>query len=144
MRKLELSDPSALKAILKHENRRNAEARFLHRLHCATLVGQGFSCYQVATWFGESPRTIERWTHNVEEFGVDGLKNDRRIRHTSKVHKEHFSQIIQDLKKDPRTLGYDKKAWCGRVLQAYLRHQFDIELGLRQCQRILKQLQSDV
>jgi transposase len=143
MHKLEVTEFSTLKATLKLEIRRNVEARFLHRLHCATLVGQGFSCYQVATWFGESPRTIERWIHIVDEFGVEGLKNERKIRRASKVPREHYSQIIKDLKKDPRSLGYDKKAWCGRILQTHLRHQFDVDLGVRQCQRILKQLLSD-
>jgi transposase len=144
MHKLELSKPSTLKSTLKIENRRNAEARFLHRLHCATLVGQGISCYQVAAWFGENPRTIERWIHIAEEYGIEGLKKERRIRCTAKIDTEHYSLIIKDLKKDPRTLGYDKKAWCGRILQTYLHHQFDIDLSVRQCQRILKQLQSGI
>jgi transposase len=143
MRKLELSDPSTLKAILKHENKRNAETRFLHRLHCATLVGQGFSCYQVAAWFGENPRTIERWIHVAEEAGIEALKNKQGIKRTSKLKNEQYSQIIKDIQKDPRTLGYDKKVWTGRLLQTHVHHRFDIELGVRQCQRILKQLQSN-
>jgi transposase len=144
MQKLELSNPSALKAVLKQENTRSAETRFLHRLHCALLVGHGFSCYQVAELCGENPRTIERWIHVVQEYGVYALKNDRRRCRASKVDPDDYMRINEDLKQDPRVLGYDEKYWCGRTLQLHLQHRFDIDLSVRQCQRMLKNLRNSI
>ncbi len=142
MHKLELTEPETLKTILKSESRRNAETRFLHQLHCATLVGQGISCYQIAEWFDESPRTIERWIHILQENGIEALKYKPNKRHATKFSLDNNSLIFKDIKEDPRTLGYDKQEWSGRLLQRHLRIRFRIYLGIRQCQRILKQTKS--
>ena len=39
--------------LLNQTSTNTSENRFLHRLHCIVLVGQGCSYPQVSEWFGE-------------------------------------------------------------------------------------------
>ncbi len=44
------------------------------------------------------------------------------------------------LRRSPDDVGLSVGIWEGKTLSAYLQHQFEIDLGVRQCQRIFRQL----
>ena len=121
-----------------------SENRFLHRLHCIILIGQGCNYSQVADWFGEHPRTIERWVQRLREFGLDGLKDDQKAGRPTKIDDEHKQVLSNDIVKQPSELGYQTNQWNGQVLKVHLKNKYGIDLGLRQCQRLLGQLKRKV
>ena len=88
MRKLDVLKSDELRRRLRAEIARSSQARLLHRLHCVLLIAEGFSCYRVAAWFGEDPKTLERWVHLWNEFGAQRLHDrphvGRRARLTAK------------------------------------------------------------
>lgn len=141
MRKLEITDTTALQSVIKEEVTHNHKLRFLHRLHCVFLLGRGFSCYQVAEWFDEHPRTVERWAHYFQKFGIEGLRDEQKTGRPTKLRDDQLKQLQNDILKAPCELGYHQNAWDGKLLQTYLERSHDVELSVRQCQRILHQLQ---
>lgn len=74
MRKLQITDPEVMSLAIRQEIGRSEDSRYDHRLHGVLLVSQGASCYQVAEWFGENPRTVERWVKRFETRGFAGLR----------------------------------------------------------------------
>jgi len=144
MRKLEVSNKAALLSVCKEEATRNRESRFLHRVHCVLLVAQDFSCYQVAEWFEEHPCTVQRWVHYFHEYGFEGLRDELKTGRPRKIHGGQLKQLQGDLSAAPFELGYDQHEWNGKLLKTHLEHRYDIELSVRQCQRLLKQLRHNV
>lgn len=139
MKKLEVSNADALRSELKDMCCQTPDSRVLHRMHCILLVGHGASCYQVGALFRENPRTIERWVHQYNEYGVEGLRDDRTGR-PAKVRDDQLKQLKADIRKSPRQIGYRQPDWDGRLLRFHLEHRHGVELSLRQCQRLLHQL----
>jgi len=117
-----------------------SEIRFQHRLHCVTLVEQGCSYSQVSEWFGEHPRTIERWVQNAHEFGVEGLKDEQKLGRPTKVRDDQKRALKTDIAKLPTEFGYKVSAWNGQLLMRHLKNNYGVDLGLRQCQRLLNKL----
>lgn len=141
MRKLEISDTTTLQSVIKEEVFHSHESRFLHRLHCILLLGHGFSCYQLAQWFDEHPRTVERWAHNFLNFGIEGLRDEKKTGRPSKVRDDQFKQLRSEILKDPCAFGYSQNTWDGKLMKIHLLHNHDVNLSVRQCQRLLHQLQ---
>jgi len=61
MRRLEIRDADLMRIAVQEEIHRSEESRYDHRLHGVLLCCSGLSCYQVADYFGQSPRTVQQW-----------------------------------------------------------------------------------
>jgi transposase len=142
MRRLEISGKEALLALLKASVHESDEAAFLHRMHCLVLIAEGFGCYEVARWFGNSPRTLERWIHSYERFGCEGLKEDKKPGPLGRLDFDQIQALRRDIESAPRRFGYSAAAWNGHLLTDHIRRIYGVELGSRQCQRLLAQLRS--
>ena len=140
MRKLEITDLDTLLAAVKEESGRSHDSRLLHRLHCVQLVGRGCSCYQVAEWFGEHPRSVERWVGYFKTFGIEGLRDEQKTGRPTKVRDDQLLQLTDDIMNNPSIFGYGQESWNGSLLSNHLALCYGIELGVRQCQRLLQQL----
>ena len=139
MQKLPAANIAYLRSKLKNATNKNFEQRYTHRLHCVLLVAQGCSCNQVAHWFGGHPRTIERWMQQMQDFGIEGLKDENKIGRPTKFSDDQYVLIRRDVLKNPADFGYASDTWNGKLLQMYLAQQFSINLSVRQCQRLLQQ-----
>ena len=127
--------------MLKEEVLRSQHSRYLHRLHCVLLVGEGHSCYDLARWFDESPRTVERWVNKFNKSGVEGLKEQPKHGRSSKLAGGQLDALQRDIGKHPNTFGYDQTLWNGKLLAFHLEECYEVSLSIRQCLRILKRLQ---
>jgi len=114
--------------------------RCIHRLHCVLLVGEGCSCPEVARWFGEDPRSIERWVHDYESEGISGLLDLPRRGRPPRLSSEQMDDLQRVLHRDPAVAGEDGRRWTGKVLQRYVERRLAVEMSVRQCQRLLVQL----
>jgi transposase len=137
VRKLRLSNSAPLRDLIRARIVRSREQRFLHRLHCVLLVSEGRSCYEIARWFGEDPRTIERWVHALELHGIDGLRSHRSAGRPARLSAQRLEQLKRDLTQPPFAAGYGEKKWCGALLARHLQEHYGIRLSVRQCQRLL-------
>ena len=140
MRKLRSSHIEDLRALIGASVKRSGDLRFLHRLHCVLLASEGPGCYVVARWFGEDPRTIERWLNAFERHGPDGLKDRPHGGRPSRLATHGGPALEQEIAAAPRASGYDQARWNGALLAQHLEARHGIRLSARQCQRILRQL----
>jgi transposase len=140
VRKLRLSSAKWVRELLQASVSASCEQRFLHRLHCVLLIGEGRSCYEVARWFGEDPRTIERWVHALDLHGIEGLREHHAGGRPAKLAGEQVQRLALDLQKPPHVSGYRKREWSGKLLMQHLEGCYRVKLSARQCQRMLRRL----
>ena len=139
MKRLTISDPQSAILSLQDEIRRTEESRYDHRLHAVLLVAQGMSGHQVAQLLGDSPRTVAYWVTRFEERGFSGLMDEARPGRTSRLSPSQLQALEGVLRNPPGAVGLAGQ-WDGKTLSQYLQRQWDISLGVRQCQRLFRQL----
>ena len=140
MRKLEVSDAEVMGIAIRQEIERNEEARYDHRLHGLLLVAKGMSARQAALWLDESERTVQRWVNRFEQIGFAGLHEGERPGRPRRLSTEQWQGVEDDLRRSPRDFGFEQTLWDGIVLTEHLRRRYRIELGVRQCQRLFRQM----
>jgi transposase len=126
--------------ILQDEIRRSAEARYDHRLHGLLLVAQGMSGHEVARLLGDSPRTVAYWVSRFEEEGLAGLVDAERSGRPRRLSENQIQIIDAALRQQPADFGLSGNLWDGKTLAALVQRQWGITLGVRQCQRLFRQL----
>lgn len=140
MRKLEISNVEIMRLAIQQEITRSEESRYDHRLHGVLLVSHGINCYQAAAWLGQNPRTVERWVQRFETRGFAGLQEKERPGRPGRLNESQWETVGQDLRRNPRELGYTQNLWDGKLLAHHLTRAYGTHLGVRQCQRIFRQL----
>ncbi|MEW6602726.1 MAG: IS630 family transposase [Nitrospirota bacterium] len=140
MKPLIISDSETMVLALQDEIRRSQEARYDHRLHAVLLVAQGVTCPEVAKLLGDSPRTVQYWIRRFEEEGLAGLADADRPGRPSKLNSEQLEIIDQALRKSPMDEGFSTNIWDGKTLSVFIKERFSIDLGVRQSQRLFRQL----
>jgi len=140
MRKLEIEDAEIMKIAIQQEIVRSEESRYDHRLHGVLLVCQGFSCYEVATMFGHTSKTIEIWVNDFNEKGFAGLQEEPRYGRPPSIDEAIIKNLNSDLRNNPRNFGYSQNLWDGKLLSYHLEKAYGVKLGVRQCQRLFNKL----
>ena len=140
MKASKITDKENVIFILQDEIRRTDEARYDHRLHAILLVAQGMSSRKAAQYLGDSPRTVAYWVQRFEAEGLAGLADADRPGRSRKLNQEQIDQIEIALRNTPMDYGLSLNLWDGKTLSAYIQEEFGIQLSVRQCQRIFRQL----
>ena len=140
MKASKITDRENVIFILQDEIRRTYEARYDHRLHALLLVAQGMSSRKAAQLLGDSPRTVAYWVKRFEVEGLAGLADADRPGRPRRLDQEQIGHIEKALRTSPLDLGLSVNLWDGKTLSVYVKKQFDIQLGVRQCQRLFRQL----
>ena len=140
MKPLSIADASTIVLGLQDEIRRSEESRYDHRLHAVLLVAQGMKCPEVAGLLGDASRTVEYWINRFETSGLAGLVDGERSGRPGRLTAEQMSVIDSALRKEPREVGLTGTLWDGKTLSAFARSRFGVTLGVRQCQRLFRQL----
>ncbi len=132
----------ALRVALAAELQGSPDARYLHRLHCVLLVLLGHHATEVARWFQDDPSTVARWTRHFRCFGIEGLRDDKISGRPATLSHEQMVGLKSEMLQPPACLGYGKAGrWSGKLLMAHLQSRYGVVFSLRQCQRLLRQLQ---
>jgi transposase len=140
MKALTISDAEMMILALQDEIRRSQEARYDHRLHAVLLVAQGVSCTEAAALLGDAPRTVQYWIHRFEAEGFAGLADADRSGRPKKLSEQQLDEIGKVLRESPRSAGLTTNIWDGKTLSVFIRQQYSVDLGVRQCQRLFRQL----
>jgi transposase len=140
MRKLQIEDAEVMRIAIQQEIGRSEESRYEHRLHGLLLVTAGHSCREVAELFGEDGTTVQRWVRRFEEGGLDGLRDGERAGRPRTLDVKDWKRLEVDLRKTPRDFGLAATLWDGPVLSEHLRLRYGVDLGIRQCQRLFRQM----
>jgi len=110
-----------------------AKERQLHRLHCVALVLCGIPAKEVASTFGDSPRSVAYWVTKFKAKGVDGLAD--------KIYAGRPPTLIPSQMKRVRSFveaerGKNVSINAARLVE-FLKTKFNVSLTIRQCWRIL-------
>jgi transposase len=140
MKPLTISDAETVVLGLQDEIRRSEESRYDHRLHGVLLVAQGMSCRQVSELLGDAPRTVAYWVRRFERDGLGGLTEEDRTGRPRRLGEQNIRAIDEALRRQPRDFGLTGNLWDGKTLSAYVKREWDVSLGARQCQRLFRQL----
>jgi len=140
MRKLQIDEAGVIRIALQQEIGRSEESRYDHRLHGLLLLAAGHSCQDVAALFGEDDTTVQRWLHRFEEGGLDALRESERPGRPRSLDAAQWQELQADLSRSPREFGLTAAAWDGSSLSRHLQKRFGVQLGVRQCQRIFRQM----
>ena len=125
---------------LRDEIRRSSESRYDHRLHGILLIAQGMSGGQVAQLLGDAPRTVAYWVRRFEQEGLAGLVDGERLGRPRRLNEAQVREIEVALRQTPRDFGLIGHVWDGKTLSAFIYQQWNVTVGVRQCQRIFRQL----
>ena len=140
MRPLSISGTTSVLG-LQQEIQRTEESRYEHRLHGVLLVAQGMTCPEVARLLGDAPRTVENWVHRFDQRGLAGLAEGERSGRPSRLDAEQIKQTNRVLRAKPSDAGMRVNLWDGKTLSAWIDKTYGIQLGVRQCQRLFRQLE---
>jgi transposase len=140
MRRLQIKDAELMRLAIQQEIERSDESRYDHRLHGVLLVSAGQACGEVARLFGEDARTIQRWVTRFEQHGFDGLREGERSGRPRTLTDAQWNELARELRRSPRDFGHAQNLWDGKVLREHLKLRYGVCLGVRQCQRVFKQM----
>jgi transposase len=93
-----------------------------------------------AQLLGDSPRSVAYWFRRFEEEGLAGLAEADRPGHPGRLSPEQIDQITEALRSSPSDHGLVANLWDGKTLSVFIKQRFGIGLGVRQCQRLFRQL----
>jgi transposase len=140
MHKLQIEDAEVMRVAIQQEISRSEESRYDHRLHGLLLVTSGQSCREVARLFGEDASTVQRWVRRFERDGLEGLRDGERPGRPRMIDARRWRKLAVELRATPREFGLEASLWDGPLLSEHLRRRYGIELGVRQCQRLFRQM----
>lgn len=140
MKALTISDAETMVLALQDEIRRSQEARYDHRLHAVLLVAQGVTCPEAAALLGDAPRTVQYWVRRFEEEGFAGLADAEKPGRPKKLNEQQLSEVGKAIRGSPRDFGMSTNTWDGKTLSAFIKKKFGTDIGVRQCQRLFRQL----
>jgi len=144
MLKLEADKKALLADTLKQAEKKSTQAHFLHRLHCVQLVAQGQSTIEVARWFNDDPSSVARWVRYFKQFGTEGLHDKQKPGRPRKLDPDQLRSLTRDTSQNPAAHGYHHTdSWSGKLLANHIETIYGQSLGIRQCQRLLLQLQEN-
>ena len=126
--------------VLQDEIQRSEESRYDHRLHAVLLVAKGMSCPKVSDWLGDPERTVRFWVNRYIRDGLQGLIENERSGRPSKLTSKQLKHIDSVLRSKPEDVGLRGAVWDGKSLSTFIRQEFAVNLSIRQCQRLFRQL----
>ncbi len=141
MQRLTIAEPEVMVLGLQDEIRRSEDSRYDHRLHGVLLVAQGMTCPEVAQLLGDAPRTVEYWVRRFEQDGFGGLTEGARTGRPARLSEGQLEEMGRVLREPPTAVGLSPNLWDGKTLSFYLGQRYGIDLGVRQCQRLFRQLE---
>ena len=95
---------------------------------------------EVARLLGDAPRSVEYWVRRFQQQGLAGLREGERPGRPRRLSEQQLQEIDTVLHGMPREVGLRGSLWDGKTLAAWIERQYDVKLGVRQCQRIFRQL----
>lgn len=140
MKKLTVKDKKNMAIAVYQEIQRSEDSKYDHRLHGVLMAIKGYDCYTVADIFGQNPTTIQRWVNNFNKNGFAGLSEGERSGRPKSLTEEQWDELSKDLRKRPNDFKYNQVSWDGKLMASHLKKKFEIELGVRQCQRIFNMM----
>lgn len=133
-----INDPEMLLAQGREIVNQSADAKFVHRVSMVNLILGGMSPDELSTYSGDSRRILYDWLKKVDEQGWDSLKAIKQKGRVPTLSDDQINELKSVVEDDPEKHGYH--VWDGPTLSEYIKKQYDKELGVRACQKLLHKM----
>lgn len=114
------------------------ESKYLFRVFAVNMVLSGTPASQVGASAGFTKAAVTGWVKTVDEQGFEALRPRQRAGRPSKLTEDQLKEIDLILQSDPKSQGF--KVWDGPSLSSYIKSKYNIDICVRQCQRIFRNL----
>ena len=132
------TDPEILLKQGKDIMASSEDEKYLFRVFAVNMVLGGTPASQVGSYAGYTKATITRWVKIADEEGFEALHTKTHPGRPKKLTENQYDDIDAAVQKEPKEYGY--KVWDGPSVSDYIKKQFNVELSVRQCQRLLHAL----
>lgn len=115
------------------------DAKFVQKVTLVNLMlERKITAEEISRISGISRRTLTDWVKKVDEEGFGSLKRKKHPGKKPKLSEEQMEEIKVVLTNPPEDSEY--YVWDGINLSDFIKNQYDIDLSVRQCQRLFKKL----
>jgi transposase len=115
------------------------DAKYQHKVEMVNLVLAGLTPSFLSEHTGDSKNALTLWVKKADEQGFDSLRAKKQPGRPAKLSSNELEEIKTLLTMDsPKESGYN--VWDGTSLSNYISKTYSVELGVRQCQRLLHSL----
>lgn len=132
------TDPEILLAQGKAIMTSSDESKYLFRVFAVNMVLSGTPASQVGASAGFTKAAVTGWVKAADEQGFEALRPQQKAGRPPKLTQDQLKEIDAILQDDPKEHGY--KVWDGPSLSSYIKSKYNIDIGVRQCQRIFHSL----
>ena len=133
-----INNPEELLAQGRQIVSENADNKFVHRVSMVNLMLGGFPPKELATYCGDSERTLQTWLKNVDEKGWESLVAIKQSGRPPRLTNQQIEEIRATILAGPEKWGYD--VWDGPTMSAYIKKTYDIDYGVRACQNLMHKM----
>lgn len=98
------------------------------------MLARTATAEEISAFSGVSRRTLTSWVQKVDENGFEALRTVKQPGRTPRLSEKQMAEIKVAVTASPEESGY--RVWDGITLSDFIKVHFDIDLGIRQCQRI--------
>ena len=102
------------------------------------MLERNIQAEEISQMSGVPRRTLSRWVKDVDERGFESLRNKKHKGKPSRLSSEQKEELKEILSKPAEEQGYYK--WDGLTLSDYIKEKYNIDLKVRQCQRLFHEL----
>ena len=102
-------------------------------------VEQGMNAPGIAQVVRESDQTVRNWLKRYEAEGIEGLKDAPRPGSPNLVTLEYVAQVVEVVRRRPRSLGLPFSMWTLARLADYMAEQTGIRVSRETVRRYLKE-----
>lgn len=114
------------------------DAKFLRKVTIVNLLLNGVAASFLSGPCGESSRTLSSWVKQVDEGGFETLRPKKQPGRPHRLTKGQKEEIKDAILSEPSAYGYN--VWDGPSLSDFILKQYQVVLGVRQCQRLFHEL----
>lgn len=134
-----INKPSELLKAGKEIVKQSKDEKYIRKVTLVNLMlERKMTAEKISELSGITRRTLSRWVKTVDEEGFEALRGKTKTGRSAKLSKEQKEEIKNVLINPPKESGYYK--WDGISLSDYIKNQYDIDLCVRQCQRLFHEL----
>lgn len=117
---------------VKHNN----DPKAVYKATLVNMYLNGTSAKAISESSGVSRSTLNLWVKIADEKGFDALRNSSPPGRPSQLNEQQLEEVCIAVLSPPELFNY--QVWEGKTVSDFIFKRFNIKLGVRQCQNILR------
>lgn len=140
MNKYQIAEKDILVSLIQEAIHDNPIGRYQHRLHVILYVLIFDNLKNASLIYQEPVRTIQSWMKRFLTYGLVGLYDKERSGRKKRLSESQEEMLKEHINMSPTQFNYNQANWDGKLLSHHILEKFNIDLGVRQCQKLFHKL----